>query len=589
MFLEDSGNIRRKIAAMGILLVVAPLLTLLAAGWIVMQRISQTALVDGTKASSANLTHLTRNLFGICRNYHQDTAAKLKRGRAILDEAGPIALDVNSQVVWQAKNEATGEVTEVRLPVMIAGSAKFVPVEDFTRQAPVVDEIERLYGTAATVFQRMNEDGDMLRICSSVRSEDGTRSIGSFIPAKSPDGQATLALRQVLAAQTYLGRTFSGKTGYLAAYQPLTDESGAVVGMLYTALPEDEIKSKVRQLTAGNTDPNHEELFVLRADGDERGTALIMGDKALEGRNLWDEKDSAGQPYVQEICQRAVALRPGDIAEYKYRKTGRVGGIPRTVIARFAYVPEWDWVVGFAQPEVNFLAGASALQAAAAWGMWLLLGVGMAGSGLAIRIWIKYSGDLTHRLNSLLEDLSKDAKAIGVMASAISQELERARDVAKPSSAGDVLAKAGRTAAEIGLAIRHIDESKAAVRGVIGSIDQIAFATNMLAANAAIEASQADGGNQAIAGIAEELRKLAHRCREAARETRAAIEQSRIELEKSNEEVARLVTDLRTGAPSPELRRQAENLRRLGEGIDQTIKRFSANLGRTQGGPTALR
>jgi hypothetical protein len=461
VFLEDSGNIRRKIAAMGILLVVAPLLTLLAAGWIVMQRISQAALMDGTKTSSANLTHLTRNLFGICRNYHQDTAAKLKSGRAILDEAGPIALDLNRQVIWQAKNEATGEVTELSLPVMMAGNAKFVPVEDSTRQAPVVDEIERLYGTAATVFQRMNEDGDMLRVCSSVRSDEGTRSIGSFIPAKSPDGQATLALRQVLAAQTYLGRTFSGKTGYLAAYQPLTDESGAVVGMLYTALPEDDIKSKVRQLTAGNTDPNHEELFVLRADGDERGTALIMGDKALEGRNLWDEKDSAGQPYVREICQRAVTLRPGDIAEYKYRKTGRVGGIPHTVIARFAYVPEWDWVVGFAQPEVNFLAGASAIQAVAAWGMWLLLGVGVAGSGLAIRVWIKYSGDLTNKLSSL----------------------------------------------------------------------------------------------------------------------QTTIEKSRIELEKGNEEIAKLVIDLRPDEQITALRRQAENLLRLAEGIDQTLERVSADLG----------
>jgi hypothetical protein len=589
VFLEDSGNIRRKIVAMGALLVVAPLLMLLAAGWIVMQRISQAALMDGTKTSGANLTHLTRNLFGICRNYHQDTSAKLKSGRAILDEAGPIALDPNRQLLWQATNEATGEVTELSLPMMMAGSAKFVPIVDFTRQAPVVDEIERLYGTAATVFQRINGDGDMLRICSNVRSDDGTRSIGSFIPAKSPDGQATLALRQVLAAQTYLGRTFSGKTGYLAAYQPLTDQSGAVVGMLYTALPEDEIKSRIRQFTAGNAEPNHEELFVLRADGDERGTALIMGDKALEGRNLWDEKDSAGQPYVREICQRAVTLRPGDVAEYKYRKTGRVGGIPRTVIARFAYVPEWDWVVGFAQPEVNFLAGASAIQAVAVWGMWLLLGVGVAGSGLAIRVWIEYSGDLTHKLNSLLEDLNKDAKAIGVMASAISEEVERAKDALKPSSAGDVLAKAGRTAAEIGLAIRHIDASNASVSGVIGSIDQIAFATNMLAVNAAIETSQANGGNQAIAGIAEELRKLAHHCGDAARETRAAIERSRLELEKGNEEVARLVTDLRPGEQIPELRYQAENLRRLAEGIDQTLERFSADLGRTQGGPTALR
>jgi methyl-accepting chemotaxis protein len=586
VFSEATSNIRRKIVAMGVLLALAPVVTLLAAGWIVMKRIDQVAVIDATRSSSTNLSYLTRNLFEICRSYQLSAVRKLKAGRTILDRAGPITVDPGRQLVWRAKNEITGEVVEPRLPLMMAGSAQFVPVADFNQTAPVVDEIERTYGTAATVFQRMNENGDMLRVSSSEKLDGGMRAIGSYIPAVSPDGHANQALQAVMTGQIFLGTTLASGTVYLAAYQPLKDEAGAMVGMLYTAVPEDEITARVKEIALGAKSPNHEELFVLRAAGDERGTALIMSDKSLEGHNLWEEKDSAGQLYVQEICRRAAALAPGDVAQFKYQKIARVGGIPRTVIVQFAYLPEWNWVVGFAEPEVNFLAGASAIQASASWGMWLLLGVGLAASGLVIRIWVEYSSDLTYGLSSHLADLTTKSKELTAAAGAISQEVHGAKPALAPSAAGNVLAKAGRTADEINLAIRLIGESGNSANGVIGSIEQMAFAINVL--NTAAKAPRPEAGNREVAAITEKLRKLAQRCGEAARETKAAIEQSRIELQKGNEEVAKLVIDLtplhRAASSSSEnagaaLQHQTDNLLRLTEAVDRTLARMYKGLG----------
>jgi len=293
---------------------------------------------------------------------------------------------------------------------------------------------------------------------------------------------------------------------------------------------------------------------------------------------------------VQEMCLRALALLPGEVAEYRFWKTARVGGISRPAVARFAYVPELHWVVCVAQPEADLLAGVSELQALATWGMWLLLGVGLAGTGLAVRLWIKFSDNLADKLSSLLSNLANDAKELSAAAAGLSDEAARATG---NTSAQDVLRKAGLTAEEIGLALSHIEASSHSVSGIIGAIDQIAFATNMFAVNAAIEASEADSGNKPIAGIADELSNLADRCLAAARNTQAELQQSRIELEKGNEEVLKLVRDLRsedlqtpgahTADPQSDeagaaLQRQARNLLRLAEEIGQSVENINSAL-----------
>ncbi|HOD39031.1 MAG TPA: Cache 3/Cache 2 fusion domain-containing protein [Candidatus Wallbacteria bacterium] len=48
---------------------------------------------------------------------------------------------------------------------------------------PIIDEVANLVGDTCTIFQRMNENGDMLRVATNVITKDGRRAIGTFIPA----------------------------------------------------------------------------------------------------------------------------------------------------------------------------------------------------------------------------------------------------------------------------------------------------------------------------------------------------------------------------------------------------------------------
>ena len=100
----------------------------------------------------------------------------------------------------------------------------------------------------------------------------------------------------------------------------------------------------------------------------------------------------------------------------------------------------------------------------------------------------------------------------------INQMSDYAKHVTTSASEGEILSS------ETTIAMDDINKQVTAINDAITVIDQIAFQTNILSLNAAVEAATAGEAGKGFAVVAQEVRNLASRSAEAAKEIKALVE-----------------------------------------------------------------
>ena len=248
------------------------------------------------------------------------------------------------RVVWEAVNQFDKSKRSVELPKMVAGSTWLGQNRDPAKPTPVVDEVTRLVGGTATVFQRLDADGDMLRVATTVRNAQGARAVGTYIPATNPDGRPNPVVSRVLRGERFVGRAFVVDAWYLTAYEPLRDSSGNVMGMLYVGIRQDSLES-IRAAFAGLKLGATGHAYVLGGKGAQRGQYVIAPPGAKDGEAMWDARDAQGSAYVQELVSKALSLKPGEHFERRWQPAGKAGESPGERALAVAYFEPWDWVI----------------------------------------------------------------------------------------------------------------------------------------------------------------------------------------------------------------------------------------------------
>ena len=135
--------------------------------------------------------------------------------------------------------------------------------------------------------------------------------------------------------------------------------------------------------------------------------------------------------------------------------------------------------------------------------------------------------DLSARTEQSAANLQESASAMEEISSTVKQTASTAKDAADKSGESSRLASRGGEI--IGTMVSTMDAihaSSSKIGDIIGTIDSIAFQTNILALNAAVEAARAGDAGRGFAVVATEVRALSQRTAAAAREVKTLINTS---------------------------------------------------------------
>ncbi|MFG6430106.1 methyl-accepting chemotaxis protein [Roseateles sp. LYH14W] len=132
--------------------------------------------------------------------------------------------------------------------------------------------------------------------------------------------------------------------------------------------------------------------------------------------------------------------------------------------------------------------------------------------------------DLSQRTEEQASALQQTAATMDELGATVRNNADnalQANQLAKGAS--NVANEGGKVVSDVVDTMRSINDSSRKIADIIGTIDGIAFQTNILALNAAVEAARAGEQGRGFAVVAGEVRTLAQRSAQAAREIKTLI------------------------------------------------------------------
>jgi methyl-accepting chemotaxis protein len=419
--------------------------------------------------------------------------------------------------------------------------------------------------------------------------------------------ETTIIRASLETRHAMLMRTPEKRDETLAVIGKLKERADSIEKEIEAELSSDEGRRRFAELTAAKN------LFWTAAAaivgpiqaGDADQSLNLLVSQVIPARNVFLDKISAQQEWQSKFLETttAAALAKGSFTQRMVPMVAAVvlllgavlavslarsvmrklGGEPDEAVASVKAIAEGDLI----RPVAVMAGDSSSIMAALAEMRQrltiLVSGVqqGVDSVNTAAHEIASGNADLSARTEQQAANLQQTASSMTEMTSSVRSNADNARQASQmANSASEAAQKGGAVVERVVQTMGDIQASSRKIADIIGTIDGIAFQTNILALNAAVEAARAGEAGRGFAVVASEVRSLASRSADAAREIKRLIGESVDKVSAGNELVneagqsmdeivaqVRRVTDL-IGEISSASEEQSRGISQVGESVN---------------------
>lgn len=345
--MKKSLSIRLRLILIGVVSILVTAIILVGVGIWQGEAYDQEAMRQLDDAVTKQMNYSLTGVVNMVQSQEDSLIKQLSQNLRIMDSLiqfnGGLN-EVGTPVTWDAINQVTNQKTSVTLPRLYLGETWLGKNTNTSISTPVVDEMLSLVDARATIFQIMNEQGDLLRVATNVQNSNGSRAIATYIPAVQEDGSANPIVSAIQQGKTYYGNANVVGEWYVSVYQPIYDDSNKMIAVLFIGIKQQSVQS-LRDAVIGLKIGQDGFVYVVRGSGSQQGEYVFSKNGKADGQNVWQQKDNDGQPVLQEIITNAKQLKTGETGETTYEWAALPGEKPQTYLARYAYFSSWDWVI----------------------------------------------------------------------------------------------------------------------------------------------------------------------------------------------------------------------------------------------------